>query len=75
MCTDCPSELLPFHVQPVPEPVCLTLHALPGDAPTGQVWDNELCPQWCLATDPVSQTPTEAGPVDVRMCPLQATGP
>ena len=75
MCTDCPSEMLPFHVQPKPEPECLTLHALPGNAPMGHVWDNELCPPWCLATDPVSQTPTEAGPVDVRVCPIHATGP
>ncbi|CAM9547974.1 unnamed protein product, partial [Laminaria digitata] len=75
MCTDCPSGLVPFHVQPKPNPVCQTLSALPGNAPTGKVWDNELCPEWCMETEPVGQTPTESGPVDVRRCPVHIQSP
>eukprot|EP00904_Undaria_pinnatifida_P003348 jgi/Undpi1/13013/HiC_scaffold_7.g02677.m1 len=75
MCTDCPSGLLPFHVKPNPNPVCEKLKALPGDAPKGQVWDNELCPDWCLATAPVSQKATESGPVDVRVCAMEIPSP
>ena len=75
MCTDCPSDLLPFHVKPVPEPVCATLSNIPGNAPAGQVWDNTMCPEWCLATEPVGQKSTESGPVDLRVCPLENSPP
>ena len=68
ICTDCPAGLLPFHVKPVPEPVCETATSLQGDARVGNVWNNELCPDWCMATEPVGKTPTESGMVDVRVC-------
>lgn len=75
MCTDCPSSLLPLHVQPRPNVVCNNISAFPGNAPMGEVWDKELCPEWCMETAPVSQTPTESGPVDVRICPVEESHP
>lgn len=75
MCTDCPSYFLPFHVKSKPKPVCANLSALPGNATKGEVWDKSLCPEWCLATEPVSQTPTESGLVDVRSCPVNVPTP
>lgn len=75
MCTDCPPRLLPFHVKPRPRLVCTNVSALPGNAPNGEVWNQELCPEWCLATTPVSQTQTESGPVDVRSCPVNVPQP
>ncbi|CAM9310004.1 unnamed protein product, partial [Laminaria digitata] len=75
MCTDCPSGLVPFHVQPKPEPACANHSALPGHAPAGEAWDNQLCPEWCMETEPVGQAPTESGPVDVRRCPVNIPPP
>lgn len=75
MCTDCPPRLLPFHVKPRPRLVCTNVSALPGNAPMGEVWNMELCPEWCLATTPVGQAQTGSGPVDVRSCPLNVPQP
>ncbi|CAN0346175.1 unnamed protein product [Ascophyllum nodosum] len=71
LCTDCPASLLPFHVKPVPEPVCKRITSLPSNASTGEVWNNEICPDWCMTTEPVDQTPTESGLVDVRICDVK----
>ncbi|CAM9651807.1 unnamed protein product [Ascophyllum nodosum] len=68
ICSDCPAHLLPFHVKPVPEPMCETVSSLPGHAPAGRVWNEELCPDWCMAAEPVKQLSTESGVVDVRVC-------
>ena len=65
---DCPAHLVPFHVKPEPDVTRITVDLLPAHAQAGEVWDQELCPTWCMAEEPVSQTPTESGPVDVREC-------
>ncbi|CAN0067961.1 unnamed protein product [Ectocarpus sp. 4 AP-2014] len=68
VCTDCPSALLPFHVKPIPEPVCEIFESLPGDVQPGDVWSGNLCPDWCMEQAPVSQTKTESDVVNVRAC-------
>lgn len=70
LCWDCPDGLLPFHVKPIPEPACEVVEFLPDDVKSGEVWDGEICPRWCMEEVPVSQTETESGPVDVRECVL-----
>lgn len=68
VCSDCPASLVPFHVKYPPRPSCASLTALQEDETQHAVWDHELCPDWCMETAPVSQTPTQSGPVDVREC-------
>lgn len=75
MCTDCPKALVPYHVKAVPEPVCQTLKYLPGNAAAGEVWNKDLCPDWCLETDPVGQTLTGSGTVKVRVCEISKSPP
>ncbi|CAM9152539.1 unnamed protein product [Ectocarpus fasciculatus] len=75
VCSDCPRGLLPFHIKPIPEPVCETVEALPGNAKMGEVWDGELCPGWCMDEAPVSQKETESGLVDVRECSIETGQP
>ncbi|CAB1109494.1 unnamed protein product [Ectocarpus sp. CCAP 1310/34] len=75
VCSDCPRQLLPAHVKPIPEPVCETVESLPGNAETGEVWDGELCPDWCMKQAPVSQKETQSGPVDVRECSMETRLP
>lgn len=71
MCTDCPASLVPFHVKAAPDAICQTVSFLPGNASKGEVWNNEMCPDWCMATKPVDQTPTGSGMVDVRVCDVK----
>lgn len=59
---------MPFHVKAVPEEVCEVVSSLPGGARVGKAWNNDLCPDWCMATSPVGQTPTTSGSADVRIC-------
>ncbi|CAM9322880.1 unnamed protein product [Laminaria digitata] len=68
MCTDCPETLIPYHIKPDPALACETVSYLPGNATMGAAWDEELCPDWCLASDPVGQTRTGSGFVDIRAC-------
>lgn len=68
MCTDCPATLIPYHVKPEPALACKTVSFLPGNASFSTAWDEEMCPDWCLATDPVGQTRTGSGFVDIRTC-------
>ncbi|CAN0308865.1 unnamed protein product [Ectocarpus sp. 6 AP-2014] len=68
VCSDCPGALLPFHVKAIPEPVCKIVESLPGQAKTGEVWNGDLCPDWCMQQMPVSQTKTESDVVNVREC-------
>ena len=65
---DCPASLVPYHVKPIPEPVSVTVEDIPEDYHKGEVWNKQLCPDWCMAEEPVSKMPTESGPVDVREC-------
>ncbi|CBJ32277.1 expressed unknown protein [Ectocarpus siliculosus] len=75
VCSDCPRQMLPVHVKPIPEPVCEIVESLPGNAETGEVWDGELCPDWCMKQAPVSQKETQSGPVDVRECSIETRQP
>ncbi len=68
LCTDCPASLVPLHIKPVPAAACNTTLSLPGNAPVGSAWDNELCPDWCMAAEPESQAWKGSGLVDVRVC-------
>lgn len=51
VCTDCPAELLPFHVKVVPDMTCVTESSLPGHATLGAAWGGSHCPQWCHEED------------------------
>ncbi|CAB1112262.1 unnamed protein product [Ectocarpus sp. CCAP 1310/34] len=75
VCSDCPRDLMPFHVKPIPEPICETAESLRGEAEIGEVWNGELCPDWCMKQAPVSQLGTQSGPVDVRECSLKTDQP
>ncbi|CBJ32276.1 expressed unknown protein [Ectocarpus siliculosus] len=75
VCSDCPRDLMPFHVKPIPDPICETAESLRGDAQVGEVWNGELCPDWCMKQAPVSQLATQSGPVDVRECSLKTDQP
>ncbi|CAB1098061.1 unnamed protein product [Ectocarpus sp. CCAP 1310/34] len=75
VCWDCPGTLLPFHVKPIPEPVCEILESLPGGAKMGDVWSGSLCPDWCMKQEPVSQKNTQSDVVDVRMCSARTHQP
>ncbi|CAM9438074.1 unnamed protein product [Scytosiphon promiscuus] len=68
LCTDCPASLIPLHVKPKPLLVCDITSALPGNATVGQAWDNELCPDWCMAQNPDREASQGAGLVEVRVC-------
>ncbi|CAN0309063.1 unnamed protein product [Ectocarpus sp. 6 AP-2014] len=70
LCHDCAKTLLPFHVKPVPDPVCEVIRSLPSSVETGEAWNGEVCPDWCMETSPVSQKETQSGRVDVRKCGL-----
>eukprot|EP00752_Nemacystus_decipiens_P009227 g8242.t1 len=71
LCSDCPASLVPLHIKPVPRTVCNTTSALPGNASVGSAWDKELCPRWCMETEPDRRAWKGSGLVDVRVC---ATG-
>ncbi|CAM9107182.1 unnamed protein product [Ectocarpus sp. 13 AM-2016] len=75
VCSDCPRDLMPFHVKPIPEPICETAESLRGEAEIGEVWNGELCPDWCMKHAPVSQLETQSGPVDVRECSVKTDQP
>ncbi|CAM9879493.1 unnamed protein product, partial [Hapterophycus canaliculatus] len=68
LCTDCPASLIPLHVKPKPLLVCDTTSVLPGNATVGQAWDNELCPDWCMAQSPDGEASQGSGLVEVRVC-------
>ncbi|CAN0440353.1 unnamed protein product, partial [Hapterophycus canaliculatus] len=73
LCSDCPERLLPFHVKPVPHPVCVAVEYLPSQSKPGKVWDGDMCPKWCMEQPPVSQGETASGRVDVRECELNGS--
>ena len=75
ICTKCPPGLLPYHIEPNPQPDCSIRSTLPGNAPKGRVWHGALCPEWCLKTTPVGQRPTASGRIDMRSCPKEASMP
>ncbi|CAM9152460.1 unnamed protein product [Ectocarpus fasciculatus] len=75
VCSDCPRDLMPFHVKPIPELVCETVESLLGEAEMGEVWDGELCPDWCMKQAPGSHLETKSGPVDVRECSIETGQP
>ncbi|CAM9817705.1 unnamed protein product [Ectocarpus fasciculatus] len=64
VCTDCPANLIPHHVKPVPVPVCNATSALAGDAAVGAAWGGRVCPQWC-SKEPVDGV---LNLKDVRVC-------
>jgi hypothetical protein len=66
ICTDCPAELLPFHIKPVPNLMCHCWSYV-AVKKVGEVWSN-LCPSFCLDMPPNGETWTQSGPVDVRKC-------
>eukprot|EP00903_Cladosiphon_okamuranus_P014398 g13366.t1 len=68
LCSDCPASLVPLHIKPVPRLQCDTTPALPGNASVGSAWDNELCPEWCMAAEPDRRVRIGSGFVDVRVC-------
>lgn len=69
VCTDCPRFLLPFHVKSVPHATCATISSLKVDRVKYDVWDEALCPSWCLnGTAPTDQLVTGSGVVEVREC-------
>ncbi|CAB1114832.1 unnamed protein product [Ectocarpus sp. CCAP 1310/34] len=74
LCTDCPASLIPLHVKPSPLLKCDTVSALPGNATVGKAWDDERCPDWCMAREPERQASKGTGLVDVRVCETSSTG-
>ncbi|KAJ8051085.1 hypothetical protein HOLleu_04522 [Holothuria leucospilota] len=70
VCHDCPKSLLPFHIKRIPDLKCYrsTQGLRPAEEKNFKVWDGTLCPSQCMKTNPVGQTQTESGPVDVREC-------
>jgi hypothetical protein len=68
VCTDCPRELLPFHIKITPELQCRDGGLVATDEPVGAVWNTPQCPASCMALDPVGQQKTQSGPVDIRTC-------
>jgi hypothetical protein len=68
VCTDCPRELLPFHIKITPELQCRDGGLVATDEPVGAVWNTPQCPASCMALEPVGQQKTQSGPVDIRTC-------
>ncbi|CAM9645761.1 unnamed protein product [Scytosiphon promiscuus] len=75
LCWDCPSALFPVHVKAIPEPTCENLTSLPATDSAGVVWDEDVCPDWCMEQKPVARAITESNVVDVRECRIDIAPP
>jgi hypothetical protein len=70
VCTDCPQELLPFHMKITPEFQCRDGGLVTTNQTAGAVWNTPHCPAFCMTLEPVGQQKTQSGPVDIRKCVL-----
>eukprot|EP00667_Euglena_gracilis_P006945 EG_transcript_7011 len=75
-CNDCPPDLFPLHINPKPDPVCVTAEAsnfsfqlVPRMPPKSMMGRHAVrCPAWCLQRPPDGVQAVNSGSVDVRRC-------